>query len=95
MLFRVLMLLSLYAASAHGQDFICGYDPTRDGATGQSSHQHNPFFQTATQTAPIDILVLFGQFTDDRRPQNLGTFRFVDRTHTPNHRTTQLIDPSG
>ena len=71
-----------------------GMTPLETGQQGRSSHLHNPFFQTATQTDPIDILVLFGQFTDDRRPQNLGTFRFVDRTHTPNHLTTQLIDPA-
>ena len=37
MLFRVFMLLSLSAARAYGQGFVCGYEPSGDEVSGTSS----------------------------------------------------------
>ena len=62
MLFRVFMLLSLYAASAHGQGFVCGYDPSEDAVSGASSHSGAVDYRSSTAAKPIKVLILFGKF---------------------------------
>ena len=60
MLFCVFALLSLYAASAHGQGFVCGYEPSEDEVSGQTSHL--AFYRSSTAGDPIKVLILFGKF---------------------------------
>ena len=92
MFFRVLMLLSLYAVSAHGQGFICGYDLSPEGASGQTSH--------SLRTGTHNVLVLFGNFQGAADPlptgRTMATYRFTDRNNATNQTLSsdRLIDPA-
>ena len=86
MLFRVFMLLSLSAARAYGQGFVCGYEPSGDEVSGRSSH--SAFYQSSTAADPIKVLILFGKFPGEADPSNLRppthatkTSKFSGGTH--------------
>ena len=91
MLFRVFMLLILCAASAHGQDFVCGYEPDGDEVSGQSSHHA---FRSSMATDPIKVLVLFGKFAGNSDPSDLRTYKFAGRDKMTPRLSTQLVDPT-
>ncbi len=90
MLFRVFMLLSLYAVTVHGQDFVCGYGLDGAGVTGLSSHAGN--YRSSTAADPIKLLILFGKFAGEADERNLNTYKFSDRDGNTTRRSTQLVD---
>ena len=103
MLFRVFMLLSLYAASAHGQGFVCGYEPSGDEVSGASSHAGN--YRSSTAADPIKVLILFGKFPGETHSSGnplenailLDTYTFTGRDNTTTNtklKSAALVDPT-
>ena len=92
MLFRVFMLLSLYAATAHGQDFVCAYGLDGADVSGASSHAGD--YRSSTAADPIELLILFGKFAGAADPSNLNTYKFADRANNTTRLSTQLVDPT-
>ncbi len=80
MIFVVLMLLSLYAATAHGQDFVCGYNP-EEGVEGAS--HGDPFYRRgntdAAKLGEILVLPLFGKFKGAADPPGINLKRLKDK----------------
>ena len=94
MLFRVFMLLSLlYAATIHGQEFVCGYYPSDDEVSGQTSHID---YRNSTAANPIEVLILFGRFQGQTDLPDLRTHRLTERDNTTsrNIRSAHLVDPT-
>ena len=80
MLFGTLMLLSLYAASAHGQDFVCGYGLGEE-ATG--TYHGDPFYRRGntdpTKLGELLVLPLFGKFQSAADPSDINLKRLKDK----------------
>ncbi|MCE2448344.1 MAG: immune inhibitor A [Candidatus Latescibacteria bacterium] len=110
MLFRVFMLLSLYATSAHGQDFVCGYvfdEIDEAEVRGMSPYPSlglgSDVLGLSSHADPINVLVLFGKFPGEIHERTglpleeavlLDTYRFADRDGNETRLSTQLVDPT-
>ncbi len=94
MLLGILMLLSFYAATAHGQDFVCGFGLGGEEEAGDAAMFPNAtFYQNSTTADPIKVLLLFGKFAGTADPKNLNTYKFSDRDGNTRLRSTQIVDP--
>ena len=89
MLFRVFILLSLYAATAHGQDFVCGYGLGEDGVIAASSEEIASY-SSSSSTDPIYVLPLFGKFKDQKDPMDLNNL--LDRDGKKTQSSANLLD---
>ena len=84
-----LLLLSLYAAAAHGQDFVCGFGLGEDEVTAMSEEEI-AFYRSSSSTDPIKILPLFGKFKDQKDPVDLNAL--LDRDGKKTESSTNLLD---
>ena len=104
MLFYVFMLLILCSASAHGQDFVCGYEPGGDAVSGQSSH--HAFYRSSKKDDPIKVLILFGKFPGEIHEDSglplenavpLNRYTFTGRDNTTANtklKSAAFVDPA-
>lgn len=67
MIFGTLFLIGLYASTASGQGFVCGFGLDAKEATGQTEQFHfqNPTFYRSGTIRPV---ILFGKFKGDEDP---------------------------
>ena len=89
MLFCVFMLLSLYVATAHSQDFVCGYGLAGDEVTA-TYREEIASYRSSSSTDPIYVLPLFGKFKDSIDPMDLNSLK--DRDGNFNESVTNLLD---
>ena len=94
MLFCAFMLLSLYAATAHGQDFVCGYGLGGEEAT-VTYHKDRNFYRGNSPTQkPIQVLPLFGKFKDMEVPEWMDLSSLLDRKGVGNQSSANLLNPT-
>ena len=91
MLFYLFMLLSLHAATAQSQDFVCGYGLAEDEVTA-ASQEEIASYRSSSSTDPIYVLPLFGKFKATSDPVNLNKLK--DRDGNFNESVTNLLDPT-
>ncbi len=72
MRFPLFLFMSLYAASAWGQEFVCAFGLEPEGASGASSHSHNvAHYRRGT----VKMLILFSDLKNgDKKPVGLTWF---------------------
>ena len=97
MLFRAFILLSLYAVSAYGQDFVCGFGLAGEDVSGMSAHGADVDFYRGVdpnRTEPVRVLPLVGKLKDVSISINFE--ELYGRTQDANDRQsiTDLFNPS-
>ena len=66
MRFLLSLLMSLYAADAWGQEFVCAFGLAPEGASGASSHNVAHY-----RSGTVKMLILFGKLNGDEDPGSL------------------------
>ena len=97
MLFRVFMLLSLYAASAYGQDFVCGFGLAGEDVSGMSTHHADIDFYRGVdrnRTEPVHVLPLVGKLKDVASGINFEQLYGRTRSANDYQSITDLFNPS-
>ena len=94
MLFCAVILLSLYVATAHSQDFVCGYGLGGDEVTAAAAKEIASSLRSSS-TDPIYVLPLFGKFKDQDDPITLNKLKDRDGKETQSSENLLDLDHKG